>query len=86
MVVCLAEIHASGVNAKAIAMAIGMVKMFHLDRGYGFIAPLDGGEDVFVHVNAVKAAGIRDLFEGQTVTYDVVTQRGRPAATNLNLG
>ncbi|MBN8902531.1 MAG: cold-shock protein [Rhodospirillales bacterium 69-11] len=66
-------------------MAIGTVKWFNTTKGYGFIMPQDGGKDVFVHITAVQAAGMRGLDEGQTVTYDVAMERGKAAATNLKL-
>jgi CspA family cold shock protein len=64
-------------------MATGTVKWFNADKGFGFIQPQDGGKDVFVHISAVQAAGLRNLNEGQTVSYDVITERGREAASNL---
>ena len=64
-------------------MATGVVKFFNTQRGYGFIAPVDGGNDVFVHISAVEKAGMSDLREGQKVSYDVVTERGKQAASNL---
>ena len=66
-------------------MAIGTVKWFNATKGYGFIQPQDGGKDVFVHVTAVEAAGIRSLNEGQKVSYEVNMDRGKAAATNLKL-
>ena len=66
-------------------MAIGTVKWFNTAKGYGFIMPQDGGKDVFVHITAVQAAGLRGLNEGQRVTYDVNIERGKEAATNLQL-
>ncbi|MBV9813979.1 MAG: cold-shock protein [Acetobacteraceae bacterium] len=66
-------------------MAIGKVKWFNPTKGFGFIMPQDGGKDVFVHVTAVQAAGLRGLDEGQTVTYEVAMERGKAAATNLRL-
>ena len=50
-----------------------------------FIAPSDGSKDVFVHISAVERAGMRSLMEGQKVSYDVVTERGKQAAGNLSL-
>ena len=67
-------------------MATGTVKWFNIDKGFGFIQPQDGGKDVFVHITALQAAGIRSLNDGQKVSYDVVTERGRQAAGNLQLG
>jgi cold shock protein len=66
-------------------MAIGTVKWFNTTKGYGFIVPQDGGKDVFVHITAVQAAGLRGLNEGQRVTYEVNIERGKEAATNLQL-
>ncbi len=64
-------------------MAIGTVKWFNPDKGFGFIQPESGVNDVFVHVSAVEAAGMGTLTEGQRVSYDVVTERGKTAAGNL---
>lgn len=66
-------------------MATGTVKWFNTTKGYGFIVPLEGGKDVFVHITAVQAAGLRGLDEGQKVSYEVVMERGKAAATNLQL-
>ena len=66
-------------------MATGTVKWFNPDKGFGFIAPQDGGKDVFVHITALQAAGISNLSDGQKVSYDVVTERGKLAASNLKL-
>ena len=66
-------------------MASGTVKWFDETKGYGFIRPSDGGKDVFVHITAVQAAGLRGLDEGQQVSYEVVMERGKAAATNLKL-
>ena len=52
-------------------------------KGFGFIQPTDGGQDVFVHISAVERAGMSNLNEGQKVTYDVVSERGKLAASNL---
>ena len=67
-------------------MASGTVKFFNTQRGYGFIQPSDGGKDVFVHITAVQKAGLQTLAEGQKVSYEVVMERGRPAAANLQVG
>ncbi len=66
-------------------MATGTVKWFNTTKGFGFIMPQDGGKDVFVHITAVQAAGLRGLDENQKVSYDVVTERGKAAASNLKL-
>ena len=65
-------------------MAIGTVKWFNSQKGYGFIAPDDGSKDAFVHISAVERAGLRSLREGQKVQYDLVPGRnGKSAADNL---
>jgi len=66
-------------------MATGTVKFFNTQRGYGFITPSDGGKDVFVHITAVQRAGLTGLNEGQKVSFEVVNERGKPAAGNLSL-
>ena len=65
-------------------MATGTVKFFNTTKGVGFIQPDDGGNDVFVHVTAVQAAGMQTLSEGQKVNYSVTMERGKPAATGLS--
>jgi cold shock protein len=64
-------------------MAQGKVKFFNSQKGFGFIQPTDGGADVFVHISAVERAGMSNLNEGQELTYDVVSERGKLAASNL---
>lgn len=64
-------------------MAVGTVKFFNSQKGYGFIQPDAGGPDVFVHVTAVEAAGLHTLNEGQKVTYEVMSDRGKTKAVNL---
>ena len=64
-------------------MSTGTVKWFNTTKGYGFIMPQEGGKDVFVHITAVQAAGLRGLNEGQKGSYDGVMERGKAAATNL---
>jgi cold shock protein len=64
-------------------MATGTVKWFNPTKGYGFIAPQDGGRDVFVHISAVERAGLTSLNEGQVIEYEVVSNRGKEAADNL---
>ena len=67
-------------------MATGRVKFFNADRGYGFIATDGGGSDVFVHITAVEAAGMKTLVAGQLVAYEVGPARdGRSKAVNLRL-
>jgi len=64
-------------------MAIGTVKWFNPTKGFGFIQPENGDNDVFVHISAVQQAGMNTLAEGQRISYDVVTERGKKAASNL---
>lgn len=64
-------------------MATGTVKWFNPTKGYGFIQPQDGGRDVFVHISAVERAGLSSLNEGQTIEYQLVSNRGKEAAENL---
>jgi CspA family cold shock protein len=64
-------------------MAVGTVKFFNTTKGFGFIQPSDGSKDVFVHVSAVERAGLGTLREGEKISYDVVTERGKQAAGNL---
>ena len=64
-------------------MAIGTVKWFNATKGFGFIVPSDGGKDDFVHITAVQKAGMNGLDEGQKLSYEVVMERGKAAATNL---
>jgi CspA family cold shock protein len=66
-------------------MATGTVKWFNAQKGYGFIQPDEGGKDVFVHITAVEKAGIGRLNEGQKVSYDILTERGKQNAGNLQL-
>lgn len=65
------------------ALAIGTVKWFNAQKGYGFIQPESGGKDVFVHISAVERAGLGALVEGQRVKYEIVRDRGKEAADNL---
>lgn len=66
-------------------MAIGTVKWFNPTKGFGFIQPENGSKDVFVHVSAVERAGLSTLNEGQRVSYNVVSERGKQAAGDLKL-
>jgi CspA family cold shock protein len=72
----------SAFNRRAV-MATGTVKFFNTQKGYGFIRPDDGGQDVFVHITAVEAAGLPGLNEGQKVSYEVASDRGKTKAVNL---
>lgn len=66
-------------------MTTGTVKWFNATKGFGFIQPVDGGADVFVHVSAVERAGMRSLDEGQKVSFEVVADKrtGKTSAVNL---
>jgi len=64
-------------------MATGTVKWFNPTKGFGFIVPESGDHDVFVHISAVEKAGLGTLTEGQRVSYDVISERGKKAAGNL---
>ena len=67
-------------------MANGSVKWFNATKGFGFIAPEGGRKDVFVHITALERAGIRELSDGQAVTFDIEQGRdGRESAINLAL-
>ena len=65
-------------------MPIGTVKFFNSDKGYGFIAPEDGGTDAFVHISAVQAAGMHTLDKDQRVSFELEQdRRGKTSAVNL---
>jgi len=64
-------------------MPVGVVKFFNAQKGFGFIQPDDGSKDVFVHISAVERAGMSTLNEGQKISFDVVNERGKDAAANL---
>ncbi|SFG48206.1 cold-shock protein [Methylobacterium gossipiicola] len=66
-------------------MSTGTVKWFNETKGYGFIQPDDGSKDVFVHISAVERAGLRNLVEGQKVSYEIESDRrtGKQSAGNL---
>jgi cold shock protein len=68
-------------------MATGVVKWFNGQKGFGFIQPTDGGNDVFVHISAVERAGLTGLGEGQKVSFELKTDkmRGKTSAENLQL-
>jgi CspA family cold shock protein len=64
-------------------MVTGVVKFFNTQKGFGFIQPTDGSKDVFVHISAVERSGMSTLNEGQKVTFEIVNERGKLAASNL---
>jgi CspA family cold shock protein len=70
---------------KEMTMAIGTVKFFNADKGYGFIQPDDGGNDAFVHISAVEASGMHTLDRDQRVNYELEQdRRGKMAAVRLS--
>lgn len=66
-------------------MARGTVKWFNAAKGFGFIQPESGGQDIFVHISALESAGLRDLKENQKVSYELATNKGRTSAADLRL-
>ena len=66
-------------------MATGTVKWFNNRKGYGFITPDEGEQDVFVHISAVQKAGLRTLKEGSKISYELTTERGKTVAGELKL-
>ena len=66
-------------------MATGVVKWFNMQKGFGFIAPDEGGADVFVHVSAVERSGLTGLKEGQAVSFEIETdpRKNKPSAVNI---
>jgi len=64
-------------------MQTGIVKWYNPTKGYGFVQPENGGDDVFVHISAVERAGWESLTEGQRVSYELETRRGKTSAVNL---
>jgi CspA family cold shock protein len=66
-------------------MATGTVKWFNPTKGFGFIQPEQGGADVFVHISALERAGISQLNEGQRVSYELATEKGKTSAANLKI-
>lgn len=66
-------------------MATGVVKWFNPAKRFGFIKPDDGGQDVFVHISALEAAGLNMLDENQKISYDLAENKGKTSAVNLKL-
>jgi CspA family cold shock protein len=76
---------AAACNTRSEVMATGTVKWFNMAKGFGFIAPDGGGQDVFVHVSAVERSGLNGLREGQAVSFDVENdpRKNKPSAVNI---
>ncbi|MDX2073696.1 MAG: cold-shock protein [Alphaproteobacteria bacterium] len=66
-------------------MATGTVKWFNPTKGFGFIQPDSGGSDVFVHISAVQKAGLRTLNDGQKLSYELASEKGKTSAVNLQI-
>jgi CspA family cold shock protein len=66
-------------------MATGTVKWFDQKKAYGFITPDNGGQDIFVHITAIEQAGLRTLEEGNKISFDLESNKGRNSAVNLQL-
>lgn len=66
-------------------MTKGTVKWFNCRKGYGFIMPENGGKDVFVHITKLEEVGLKKLYEGQQVSYELYDDRGRIAAGNIRV-
>ena len=66
-------------------MATGKIKWFDTKKGFGFISPDDGGKDAFLHVSALQAANIQSVNDGQAVEYELTEQRGKMAASNIQI-
>ena len=66
-------------------MPTGSIKWFNASKGYGFIAPSDQSSDVFLHISVVEAIGLRDLQEGQSISYNIESRKGKISATDIKL-
>ena len=66
-------------------MTKGTVKWFNCRKGCGFIMPENGGKDVFVHITKLEEVGLKKLYEGQQVSYELYDDRGRIAAGNIRV-
>ena len=66
-------------------MPSGTVKFFNTERGFGLIAPDDGGKDMFVHISAVEQAGLSTLNEEQSIGYEIESNRGKESAVKLKV-
>lgn len=70
-------------HLKEAEMANGTVKWFNSTKGYGFIQPENGGNDIFVHASALEKAGMRSLNEGQKISFQITNERGKDSAVDL---
>jgi CspA family cold shock protein len=66
-------------------MNTGVVKWFNATKGYGFVEPSDKSKDVFIHISALEQAGIRDLKDGQKISYNIESQKGKISAIDIKL-
>ena len=66
-------------------MATGTVKWFNNRKGYGFITPDEGEQDIFVHISAVQKAGLRTLKEGAKISYELMSEKGKTVAGDLKV-
>jgi CspA family cold shock protein len=66
-------------------MQNGTVKWFNSTKGYGFITPQDGSKDIFVHINTLQKSGLRNLNEGDKVSFDIATEKGKTFANTIKL-
>jgi CspA family cold shock protein len=78
-----AQSESVGINPAAGEAHVGVVKWFNPGKGYGFIAPEEGGNDIFVHISAVQRAGLRKLTEGQRIRFALQQREGRVAAVEV---
>ena len=66
-------------------MLTGVIKWFNANKGFGFIEPSDKSKDIFLHISALEKANIRDINEGQKVSYQIANEKGKDAAVDIKL-
>jgi CspA family cold shock protein len=81
--ICLFDFITTRFCERIKIMQTGTVKWFNATKGFGFIQPSEGGDDVFVHISAVERAGMRGLKEGQKISFEIQVEKGKKSATNL---